>query len=380
MTLDLPSFAEKLRRVREMFDESLDALAHATGIPLDTLLSLEAATRAPTGDEVLILADHFLCDFKFFISNELETPIEQAEKLFRAHREDLSSEDRWSIQEFLFLCENEAYLLDLLDRRPSVSYRFVQRNKSDTLFKGHGVRAAQELRDALGHRANEVPEVFSDLRRLGIRVFRRRLANADISGLFINHADAGPCVLVNYDEDIYRQRFTAAHEGAHAIFDAQDEHVVSFVKWKKEDLREIRANAFAGAFLVPKALVDHLPALAWTDERLLHLADQLGINIKVLLIALEREGRLSKEDAYRFGGLRIPRAAKEDPELPSSLTAKSRRRKQALLERGVSTFYAELCFEALKRESVSVARIAEMLLVNESELREIAALFGIRGI
>jgi len=33
---------------------------------------------------------------------------------------------------------------------------------------------------------------------------------------------------VNYSEDVYRQRFTAAHELAHAIFDSDDSAVVSF--------------------------------------------------------------------------------------------------------------------------------------------------------
>lgn len=363
-----------------MFGESIEDLSRSTGISPGVLTALEAAGRTPTGDEVLILADHFLCDFKFFISNEQTTPIERTEKLFRAHSKDLSSRDRWVIQEFLYLCENEAYLLHQLQRPPPVSYRFVRHGERDNFFKGHGARAASELRLALGHRPEEVPEVFFEFRRLGMHVFRRRLENANISGLFIDHPSVGACVLVNYDEDLYRQRFTAAHEAAHAIFDVADEYVVSFQKWSKDDLRELRANAFAGAFLVPKDLVDRMPRVPWTEERLLDLADQLGVNVKVLLIALEREGRMSKDEARTFEQLRIPRRAKEDPELPDSLSKKGRLRKQALLERGISTVYADLCFEAVKKEVISAARAAEMLLADEGELRELASLFGIRGI
>jgi Zn-dependent peptidase ImmA (M78 family) len=376
MTLDLASFAEKLRRCREMFGETLDQLAAATGMATDDLCLLEAASRAPSGDEVLILADHFLCDFKFFISNERTTPIERTEKLFRAHGKDLSSNDRWSIQEFLFLCENEAYLIAELGRPAPVRFRF---RKKGTFFKRHGVDAAAELRRALRHAPNEVPEVFFDLRRLGVHVFRRRLQNQNISGLFILHPSAGPCVLVNYEEDVYRQRFTAAHEAAHWIFDVDDEYVVSFEKWKGVDRREVRANVFAGAYLVPKGLVDQLPEVHWDEPRLLHLADQLGVNVRVLLIALEREGRLSKDEARSFERARISRRGKEDPELPASLSPKSRLRKQALLERGISAFYAELCFDAAKRGIVSMSRAAEMLLVDERELRQIANLFGVRG-
>jgi Zn-dependent peptidase ImmA (M78 family) len=377
VTLDLPSFAEKVRRCREMFGESIEDLSSATGIVAEALAGMEAATRPPTGDEVLILADHFLCDFKFFISNEQTTPIERTEKLFRAYSDELSSRDRWAIQEFLFLCENEAYLLHQLDRPPALVYRFT---KQDNFFKGHGLKAAHELRGVLRHKPNEVPEVFFDLRRLGIHVFRRRLENENISGLFLNHPAAGPCVLVNYNEDVYRQRFTAAHEAAHALFDVDDEYVVSFERWKKEDLREIRANAFAGAFLVPADLLDRMPQIPWTEQRLLDLAEQLGVNVRVLLIALEREGRISKDEARSFQGLRIPRSTKDDPELPPSLTPRSRQRKRVLLEQGISTFYAELCFEALRRQIISAARTAEMLLVDDFELREVAALFGVQGV
>jgi len=377
MTLHLPSFAEKVRRCREMFGESIDDVSRATGISASELTALEGASRTPTGDEVLILADHFLCDFKFFISNEQAAPIERTEKLFRAYSTELSSRDRWAIQEFLFLCENEAYLLHELRRPPIVSYRFVKR---DNFYKGHGTRAASELRSVLGHNAEDVPEIFFEARRLGMHVFRRRLENANISGLFINHPSAGACVLVNYDEDVYRQRFTAAHEAAHAIFDTDDEYVVSFERWTESDLRELRANAFAGAFLVPKGLVDRLPKVPWTEQRLLDVADQLGVNVKVLLIALEREGRLTKNESRTFERLRIPRRAKEDPELPNSLSPKGRQRKQRLLERGISTFYAELCFEAVQKDVISTPRAAEMLLVDDGELRDLASLFGVRGI
>lgn len=376
MTLHLPSFAEKLRRYREMFGESPEKLSSVTGISLDVLQALEGATRAPTGDEVLILADHFLCDFRFFISNEQTTPIERTEKLFRAHGRDLSNDDRWAVQEFLFLCENEAFLCGELDRRPPVSFRAVKRG---TLFKTHGIEGAAALRVALGHAPNEVPDVFADLRRLGLHVFRRRLQNPNISGLFINHPTAGPCVLVNYDEDVYRQRFTAAHEAAHAIFDVDDEYVVSFQKWTKDDLREVRANVFASAFLVPKTLVDCLPRGPWTAERIVGLAEKLRVNVKALVIALEREGLLTGDEARRHQGLKVPRHDKEDPELPASLSVKSRQRKVALLERGISAHYADLCLEAMKRSLISAGRAAEMLLVDEAELREIADLFGVGG-
>ncbi len=375
MGLHLPSFASKVRRCREMFGETTEQLSAATGIDLPSILDLEEAIREPTGDQVLILADHFRCDFKFFISNEEQPPIERTEKLFRAYDKELSSSDRWAIQEFLFLCENEALVLSELERPPPISFRPTAR---DTLLKRQGGAVAQELRDTLGYSATEVPEVFSDLRRLGIHVFRRRLENRNISGLFLDHPEAGPCVLVNYVEDVYRQRFTAAHEAAHALFDRDAEYVVSF--WRGGDLREVRANAFAGSFLIPPELIARCPRVEWTEERLSGLAEQLGVNVKVLLIALERDGRISKQDRRRFEEVTLPSQTKEDPELPASLSPKGRKRREELLERGISDFYAHACFEARTRGIISAARLAEMLLVDSAELRELGDLFGARGL
>lgn len=96
----------------------------------------------------------------------------------------------------------------------------------------------------------------------------------------------------------------------------------------------------------------------------------------MLLIALERDGRITKQASRQFDNLRLSRHAKEDPELPASLAARSRQRRKELLERGISTFYAELCFEAFTREIISAGRLAEMMLVDRTELDEVARLFG----
>lgn len=375
MALHLPDFAAKVRRFLENFDQTVEDVAAATGIEFDVLRALIEGQRTPTGDEVLILADHFLCDYKFFISNEDEPPIERTEKLFRAHSSDLTSKDRWSIQEFLFLCENEAFLQAETGRRTE-TFTFVP---TGNYFKGHGISAAAELRSALGIGAKDVPEIFQCLRRLGMHVFRRRLENKNISGLYIHHPQAGSCLLINYNEDVFRQRFTAAHEAAHAIFDSGDEYVVSF-DWtkgdEKFDLREVRANAFAGSILVSKDLVAALPRHPWTEQRLLDLADQLQVNVKVLLIGLEREGAITQEQARRFDSLRLERHLKNDPELPESLASATRRRKAALLERGISSYYVDLALEGHERGAISTGRLAEMLLSDETDLQSLLQLYG----
>lgn len=372
MALDLVLFADKLRRVRDLLKAEVADVAQSTGISHQRLVELELGTAAPTGDEILILADHFREDYRFFISNEQKTAFERTEKLFRAYDHELVAADRRAIQEFLFLCDNEAYLREELGKRPSFSFSPTPKGN---YAKGHGLDAAQALRKVAGYTDRDVPEVFQTLRSMGFHVFRRRLANENISGLFIDHPSAGPCLLINYSEDVYRQRFTAAHEAAHALFDRGDEFVISFSKWLHSDLREIRADAFAGAFLVPPGLLAAFDSATVGEAKLLDLAAQLRVSVAALLRALVRDRVLSKEDAADFKTVRLPKGAKTDPELPRSLTEKQRVRKAEMLQQGLSSAYVELCVEAFQKGVITRARLGEVLLLGADEVNELQTLF-----
>lgn len=69
MTFDLNLFSSKLKKYRKELKTSLDDISSSTGISILDLTKLETAQRKPTGDEVLILADYYQCDYQFFISN-----------------------------------------------------------------------------------------------------------------------------------------------------------------------------------------------------------------------------------------------------------------------------------------------------------------------
>lgn len=374
MAIDLQTLGSKLAKYRGQLKESIGEIASATGIGADRLAAIEAGQVEPSGDEVLILADHYRCDFKFFISNEQVAPFEQTETLYRAHGSDFTKEDRRAVQDFLYLCETEDFLMRELGR-PIKSFSFPPMGN---YFKGHGEDAAAALRNALGHSAREVPrDVYAEFRSVGVHVFRRKLGNSNISGLFIMHPVAGKCALINHSEDIYRQRFSAAHEMAHAIFDWDQGASVSFEGPSGSDMLELRANRFASCFLMPPAFLAQLPSPAqWTEADALRWANDLRVSCIALAIAL-KEARLVDAVAYdRIRGLRVPREAKIDPELPQSLNPTQRQRKARLLELGLSDFYVGLCFDGFSAGAISLGRLAEALLCSQGELAELANLYG----
>ena len=374
MAINLAVLGEKLRKYRDQLQETIAEVAEVTGLSSDRLTEMESGRVEPTGDEVLILADHFQCDFKYFISNERLAPFEQTDTLYRKHGDVFLKPDRRAVQEFLYLCETEALLMAELGRT-HVEFEFKPRG---TFMKGHGEAAAAALRNTLGYVDHEVRrDVFAEFRRIGIHVFRRHLGNSNISGLFIRHPMAGKCALVNYSEDVYRQRFSAAHEVAHAILDLDQEATVSLERYPGVDLREVRANRFASCFLMPPAFLKKIRVTqGWSDDECLHWANELRVSCSALGIALQEAELVGSQRGEEIQKLRVPNDAKKDPELPDDLTVGQRKKKARLLELGLSDFYVGLCFDAFKEGVVSQGRLAEALLSSYSGLAELAMLYG----
>ena len=373
MSLDTLAIGAKLKRCRENLMLEVEEVTLKIGIPLSRLLSMENGQIEPSGDEILILADFYKQDFKFFISNEGLSASEQVETLYRKFGSEFSKEDRLAIQEFLFLCENEEEVLVNLEypRR-----KFVYHSNSQKIYKEQGIKAARDLRSFLGYSGKALyQDIFSDFRKIGMHIFRRKLSNSNISGLYINHPTAGNCILVNLDEDTFRQNFTVTHEVAHAILDSNRQYNVSFNDDK--DYREYRANSFAGSFLVPEEIFKHQTFTSLTKDIVISLSKHLKVNPQVVLIALKEYGVISKSDSDAFMSVKLPIAEKQDFEL-SKLTPKRQVAKNLIIQRGLSDFYVNNCYEAYGKGFISAGKLAEMLLSSESELTEILNLFNLK--
>ncbi|MBI3917269.1 MAG: ImmA/IrrE family metallo-endopeptidase [Betaproteobacteria bacterium] len=336
---------------------------------------IESGQSEASGDEVLILANFYRHDFRDFLDDNRPAPFEQTDILYRRHGDAFTAEDRRAIQEFIYLCEIESVLEASLGI-PKQTFHFTP---IGTLFKAHGAPAGKALREHLGYASNEIPrDVFADFRKVGVHIFRRRLVNSDISGLYLEHPVAGHCVLVNYDEDLYRQRFSASHEAAHAIFDSSEAVMVTFrrgsSKYDAGDLREIRANRFASCYLMPPDQLPRVPQ--WTADRAIEWAQKLRVSTLALSIALREAGIIDEATAATIRSVRVPTTEKIDPEAPEDLTDRQRARRIALLERGFSDYFVGLCFDAHQQGKISAGRLSEALLADHVELREISALYG----
>ena len=305
------------------------------------------------------------------MSNERLAAFEETDSLYRKHGDLFSKYDRRAIQQFLYLCECESWLWSRNGHR-SESFNFSPRG---TNYKSQGHQAAKELRNHFGYKDDEIPsDLFRDLRRVGVHVFRRKLENSSISGVMIRHPEAGKCILVNYDEDVYRQRFTTAHELAHALME-DSEFNVSLSK-DGSNLAEVRANAFASHYLIPPEFISGVLSRIrrWNEITIIDWAKRLKVSTQVLSISLKQHGILNDETFNELRGARVPRDQKTDPEIANE-SGRTRHRKMILLQRGLSMHYVNECLEALDEAIISHGRAAEMLMIREYELGEIKSLF-----
>jgi Zn-dependent peptidase ImmA (M78 family) len=159
----------------------------------------------------------------------------------------------------------------------------------------------------------------------------------------------------------------------------KDEIIVSFPQWRKKDLVETRANAFASRYLLPPSLLEQLPVITWNQAEALRWAAKLKVSTWALAIGLKESKKIDDEKYKELIQVRVTQDFKRDPEL-EGLTAKSLERKITLLKRGLSSFYVSLCFDAISEGVITNAKAAEMLIAGENELSELAEMFHVRTV
>lgn len=374
MAYDKNLIAQKLLRGRNNMGLSKEEVSGLAGIDVSRIDALESGTVEPSGDEILILADIYKEDFRYFISNQNLSSAEAVDELYRLNG-SITNTDKRAIQSFIFHSANEQFLLDVLGKKKDVFKMPIVSN--ERILKNDGVKVAQALRQFLGYKDTEAYQnLYQEFRRIGIHIFRTRLEDSNLSGLFVKHPVADKCVLVNFDENLYRQNFTLCHEVGHALMDGSS-YNVSYQAQK--DFREYRANAFASEFLMPKDIIKQISPSSITPNSVVSYASRFRVNVQAFLIALENAGVISPEKKAEYSkmGLRVPRDQQIDYEL-EDLTTYLREAYEMMFNRDITPFYVRLCYESYEKGLITIERMAEMLDVSLFELPYLLDLFKLK--
>ena len=257
MAIEQGELGERLRRAREACSMTQDDVARHLEVSRSTVAQMELGNRAVTGIELSRLAYLYGRDLRSFVAAEAPGEEDVLVVLFRLHPELSSQED---VLEALRRCMALGRELTNLERLLGIDRDLATvaayplprpRTKWDAIQQGE--RIALEERRRLGLGLGALPNVAELLDAQGVRTAQVTLPD-DISGLTLIEPEIGFFVVANREHHVLRRRFSFAHEYCHVLVDRDQRGLVSRGQ-DRDELLEVRANAFAASFLMPAEAV-----------------------------------------------------------------------------------------------------------------------------
>ncbi|WP_346907833.1 XRE family transcriptional regulator [uncultured Roseibium sp.] len=302
--------AQRLRAARELASISQNEAADALDLPRTAVTQIEGGNRAVSTMELVSLAELYRRPVSWFFA---EAPDAEEDVVIALHRIAPGLDDapniRSEVDRCVRICREGVSLEGLLGREerdgPPAYREPVPRSTGEAVMQGERIAEQERKRLELG--SAPVADMTELLGDQGIWASVAELPPT-MSGLFLHHRSIGMAVLVNARHVRARQRFSLAHEYAHALLDRDRVVGVSSATNSSERIEQ-RANAFAAAFLLPEAgLEEELRQLgkgqpARTDQIVFDVAT--GGSIQGQLRPAPRSQTIGFQDvafiAYRFG-------------------------------------------------------------------------------
>lgn len=252
MPITQQELGRRIRAAREASRLTQDQVAQQLGVSRPTVVQIEAGNRSVSSLELDRLAYLFGRDMREFVAESFQDDDTLA-ALFRA-QPDVT--DQPEVIERLRACMSLARELTSLERLVGIDRDItavaiyplpVPRNRWDAIQQGE--RLADEERRRLGLGVAPAPNLIELLESQGVRTGLVNLPE-DISGFTLIERSVGLFVVANRAHHHLRRRFSFAHEYAHVVIDRTHAGLVSRAS-QRDDLIEVRANAFAAALLMP---------------------------------------------------------------------------------------------------------------------------------
>lgn len=249
MPVDLIDVGRRLREARTNRDLSQDDVAKALNLPRAAVIQIENGERPVTIEQLNAFERLYRRPASEFVAERAEDLLVA---LLRAtpgvdDQQQLETE----IMRHVAICRAGTELERLLDlpvRTGPPAYDLpAPTNTAEAIDQGNHLARQERLRLGLGD--NPVADMSDLISCTGIWASGSVFPN-HMSGVFLRHESIGMVILVNYDHARARKRFSYAHEYAHALLDREHTATISTQR-NRTELLEVRANAFAAAFLLP---------------------------------------------------------------------------------------------------------------------------------
>lgn len=243
----------RIRNAREACRLTQEQIAEQLGVSRPTVVQIEAGNRSVSSLELDRLAYLFGRDIRSFVSESFDEADSLA-ALFRAQPDVLAQAGvANALRDCVALGREITNLERLLriDRGTAATVAYplpLPTNRWGAIQQGERLAAEERRRLGLGDKA--LPDIAELLESQGLRTGIVDLP-ADVSGLTLNDREVGFFVVVNRSLHILRRRFSFAHEYAHVLADRDRFGLVSRSS-ERENVIEVRANAFGASLLMPE--------------------------------------------------------------------------------------------------------------------------------
>lgn len=380
MSFDFKLLGRKIKEARESLLIEKEEVAKYLRCSIEEYEKIEnGESSSIDGDTIMLISQVLEMDFRYFVSGDYVSAESQIKELFRQNG-DITKNDRKAIRKFIRLCEEKHNLEGLLSRQKPLPYDYSGYGFRSNNHKYQGITAAYRERERLNI-DDSINDIYGLLRKQKIHIFRRRLEDSNISGVYIKHPIAGHCVLINYSDDIYRQNFSMAHEYCHVLFDSGKEQSITYFN-REMDYVEIRANNFASNFLLPDKGIESINTDTSYEELIkiiLDICNHYNVSSKVVIYRLKEKRLISEKLVERLlkdERLIISKSDKIDPELAGASKNLHEKLKK-IIESGISLEYIELVRNAYQQNEISYGKMLECLQMNIEDAKQLIDLWDV---
>jgi Zn-dependent peptidase ImmA (M78 family)/transcriptional regulator with XRE-family HTH domain len=251
MTISQEQLAERIRQAREAAGFTQDDIGQALGISRPAVAQLEAGNRKLSSIELAKLARLFGRPMHDFFDDAFERDgVAQVWRSLPEARQDSETQQGMTrgieVVNAILGLESLLGLERLGARLPQYS---LPRPGSTWEAVTQGAELAERERQRLQLGVDPIDDPAAALASEGVLVLGLKLPDG-VSGLTFLNKRAMTCA-VSITDAATRQRFSLVHEYCHAVCDIGASPGIVSRDAQRKDLVEVRADAFAAAFLMP---------------------------------------------------------------------------------------------------------------------------------
>jgi Zn-dependent peptidase ImmA (M78 family)/transcriptional regulator with XRE-family HTH domain len=286
--------AARLTQARQLAGKTKKGVAAAVGVTAAAVGQYESGVTKPRPDLIPRLAEELAVPIAFFTSGRPHARLDAS----GAHFRSLRSARAWQRDRAIAHVKQVWELTLALEKRVQLPPVDLPGFAGGEVHSGaelprSPVDAARALRAYWALGTGPIPHLVRHLEARGIVIDAPspNYADREVDAFSIAHLRPIVVLTANRTDDVYRWRFTAAHELGHLVMHGDTAPA--------DTQHEREADAFAAEFLTPRdSVLPELPARV-DLRRLVELQQTWGVSVESLLYRCREVGLLSDQAAGR---------------------------------------------------------------------------------